>query len=363
MAKFSINYKRMPHSVNIILPAKQRKIESLESDDFCKDFREQLKAHDALDLLCLSGNSYSDVFFDELGPYLQSKKHIKRVILSDIFTTRKNEILPALRCLNKVLQNKGIQLLDMSSNALCPDGCLEIVDILKTNQELKYLYLNHVALSEAGSITIAKAIQDGKLALKSLQVIKNRIENAAPHMAKAILGMHETLEELIIYQNNIREGGMTDLLEAIHKCDKIHTLDISDNLIGDSHIDQLTGFLHKSSGLKLLKLDDCNITPDSTRKLILTITNMPNKDLQKFTYNYNDVDDVGELIQGLTEHKGLRVIECKGNDNDDVKIGHLKEIDILLESCDESEDCCDEPEDEESKIAELIKEISNLKIE
>lgn len=353
----------MSHPVTIILPAKQRKIESLESDDFCKDFLEQLKTHEAIDTFCLSGNSYSDVFFAELAPYLASKKYIRRVVLSDIFTTRKNEILPALRHLNSALQNKQVTLFDMSSNALCPDGCLEIVDILKTNPEMKYLYLNHVALSEAGAVTIAKAIQDGKLRLKSLQVIKNRMENAAPKFAEAIQSVSESLEELIIFQNNIKKDGMTKILEAINQCKKMQNLDISDNLIGDEHIDLISEILINSSGLKLLKLDDCNITAESSKRLAKILTEMPNKNLEKFTYNYNDVEDMNELLTALALHKELRVIECKGNDIDDVETEHIKHINLLLESFECSEECEEEVVDEELKIAEIIKQINSLKLD
>ena len=353
----------MSQPVTIILPAKQRKIESLESDDFCKDFLEKLKNHEAVDTFCLSGNSYSDVFFAELAPYLVSKKFIRRVVLSDIFTTRKNEILPALRHLNFALQNKQISLLDMSSNALCPDGCLEIVDILKTNPEMKYLYLNHVALSEAGAVTIAKAIQDGKLRLKSLQVIKNRMENAAPKFAEAIESVSDSLEELIIFQNNIKKEGMTRILEAVNRCKKVQNLDISDNLIGDEHMDLIAEILMGSSGMKLLKLDDCNITAESSKKLAQILTEMPNKNLEKFTYNYNDVEDMHELLAALALHKDLRAIECKGNDIDDLETGHLKHINLLLESFDCSEECEEEAVDEELKIAELINQISSLKLD
>ena len=69
------------------------------------------------------------------------------VILSDIFTSRTDEILDSLECLNEGLQNKQIELFDLSNNAICPDGCVKIKDILLTNQNMKFLILNHVALS------------------------------------------------------------------------------------------------------------------------------------------------------------------------------------------------------------------------
>ena len=109
------------------------------------------------------GNSYSDVFFKELKQYIKPIQVIKKVCLNDIFTTRKDDILDSLTHINEAFQNKGIVLFDLSNNAICPDGCEKIKEIFTTNQTLKYLYLNHSALSQAGSITISKYIIEAGL--------------------------------------------------------------------------------------------------------------------------------------------------------------------------------------------------------
>lgn len=49
------------------------------------------------------GNSYSDKFFEELSQYLEKIKVIKKVILNDIFTSRKEDLLISLDHLNKSL--------------------------------------------------------------------------------------------------------------------------------------------------------------------------------------------------------------------------------------------------------------------
>ena len=198
----------MTHQINLGLPPKEKLINSLHSDPFCEYLVKQLQAVDHIDCLYLSGNSYSNVFFEELATHLQKMKRISKVIVADIFTTRKNEILPSLRALNHALQHKGLVLFDLSSNAICPDGCLEIVDIIKTNSTLEHLILDHVALSEAGTVTIAKSINEGNLSLRTLRVIKNRIENQAPFLGLA-LERQTNLEELIIFQNSIKNQSMT----------------------------------------------------------------------------------------------------------------------------------------------------------
>lgn len=49
---------------------------------------------------------------------------------------------------------------------------------------MKYLNLNHVALSQAGTVTITDYILNGKLNLKSFQAVKNRIEIEAKKLSE-----------------------------------------------------------------------------------------------------------------------------------------------------------------------------------
>lgn len=130
------------------------------------------------------GNSYGSQFFEELLEFKDQIKEIKCVILSDIFTSRKEEILDSLGFINDFLANKNILMFDISSNAICPDGCIQLKDIIETNKNMKYLNLNHVALSQAGTVTITEYILNGKLNLKSFQAVKNRIEIEAKKLSE-----------------------------------------------------------------------------------------------------------------------------------------------------------------------------------
>ena len=51
---------------------------------------------------------------------LKMFESINKVNVADIFTSRKEEIYPSLKCLTRALSNKSILLFDISSNALCP---------------------------------------------------------------------------------------------------------------------------------------------------------------------------------------------------------------------------------------------------
>ena len=332
----------MSKKTNLILQSRQIKIESLENDPFCSEFLSNLKATAEIDLLCLSGNSYSQAFFQELSVYLSKMNRITRIILSDIFTTRKEGILPSLRALNASLQNKQIVLFDISSNAICPDGCLELIDVFKTNKTLKYVILNHVALSEAGTVTISKAIQEGGLQLKCLRVVKNRIENEAGCLAQAIENMIE-LEELIIFQNSIKNTSMTSLLQVLAKCTTLKILDIGDNHISDEHAFMVAQVITNNPHLIKLKIDDCNISKIGSQIILKSLKNLTSKNLQEFSYNYNEFESVDQILKVFKDFKSLKVLNCKGSEGDAPTLS-LEGVVIEYESDEDEEE--EEPEDD-----------------
>lgn len=357
----------MDKPINLVMPAKEKKIETLK-DPICASFLSDLEKAVVVNTLCLCGNSYSLQFFQELSPFLQKIKSINKVILSDIFVSRKEGIVPSLEILNRDLSNKGIVLLDFSYNALCPDGCAVIVDILKTNKDMKYLYLNHVALSQPGTVSICKAVIEGKLDLISFQAIKNRIEIQATWVADMVAGL-PNLEELIIFQNNIKGPEMTKLLDSLRNCKKLTHLDISDNYLKPESVDSLVELMGKHVDLRVLKIGDCNIEEEDTEKLVKSLKELEKKSLTTFTYNYNEVGDLDEFVAVLKEFKDLKSFECRGLglDEEDYEKAQavVKNVDCAFESDDEDlseeeDKPVEEKESKDDKIMRLIDEFTHL---
>lgn len=357
----------MDKSVDLILPALEIKIESLEKDPHCQEFLKQLKTAENVNLFCICGNSYSLQFFEELAPYLNKIKTIKKAIFSDIFVSRKEEIIPSLNILNKCLSNKQMILFDISYNALCPDGCAAIVDILKTNKGMKYLYLNHVALSQPGTVSICEAVKEAELDLISFQAIKNRIEIQAVKVAEMLEKM-PNLEELIVFQNNIKDEEMRKMLEALKNCKKLRYLDLSDNYLKPESVVILIDLLENYLDLKVLKISDCNIDSEDSDKLFKHLKDGKNKNLEVFTYNYNDLDDLAEATEALVDFKNLKQFECKGLGLDDEEYEEIKEkikgVDCLFESEDEDDEeevsTQKKKEDKDEKIKMLIDDFKHL---
>jgi len=354
----------MQAEINLIMPPKERKIESLEDDHLCTKFLADLKTAENVNVFCICGNSYGLKFFQELEKHSANLRSVKKLVLSDIFISRKEEIVPSLEILDRMFSNKNLIMLDFSYNALCPDGCATIVNMIKTNKSLKYLYLNHVALSQAGTVSICDAIKEGELDLISFQAIKNRIEIQAVRVAEVVAKM-PSLEELVLYQNNIKEEQMDALIDALKNCPNLKSLDISDNYIKSDSMNHLIELLENCNDLKVLKIGDCNIEDKDTKKFIQFLKSAKNKKLELFTYNYNDVDNVDKMVDALVEYKDLKTFELKGLGLDEDEVDALKEklpnVECTFESEDEEEEEA-KPVDKQSKIDQLTDEFLHLTI-
>lgn len=65
-----------------------------------------------------------------------------------------------------MLEGKNVILFNLSDNAICPDGCMEFKNFFLTNPGLKYLYLNHSALSQIGTKVICEYLMKAGIKLK-----------------------------------------------------------------------------------------------------------------------------------------------------------------------------------------------------
>lgn len=356
----------MQIDTNLIMPHRECKIESLEGNHLCVQFLADLNKTENVNVFCLCGNSYGLKFFQELEKHAKTLRSVKKLVLSDIFISRKEEIVPSLEILDRIFSNKGLVMLDVSYNALCPDGCAAIVNMIKTNKELKYMYLNHVAMSQEGTVSICEAMKEGQLNLVSFQAIKNLIETQAVKLAE-VLGNMSNLEELVLYQNNIKEEHMDVLIDSLKNCPNLKSLDISDNYIKTSSMDHLIALLEKTGQLRVLKIGDCNIDEKDTNKFIHFLETVRNNKLELLTYNYNEVTDLNRMVEVLTSYKSLKIFEFKRTDLDEDRIKSLQEklphVNCTFESDNEEEENDKaKPVDKNTKIDKLTDEFLHLSI-
>ena len=149
----------------------------------------------------------------------------------------------------------------------------------------------------------------------------------------------EDLEELILWQNNIKNEEMKILLGNLKNCHNLKTLDLSDNYLKDDDIPLLIEVLKVNKNIKNLRIGDCNVSEEGSNELINFIENSDLK-LEVLTFNYNEVENIHDFVEKL-KNKGLKLLEIKGIVDID-QFDEIKEIipecDILFESMIEDEE-------------------------
>eukprot|EP01015_Nassula_variabilis_P001574 TRINITY_DN1084_c0_g1_i23.p1 TRINITY_DN1084_c0_g1~~TRINITY_DN1084_c0_g1_i23.p1 ORF type:complete len:324 (+),score=72.25 TRINITY_DN1084_c0_g1_i23:66-1037(+) len=274
---------------------------------------------DSTKYVSISGNSYSKEFCRDFGEELKKCVNLERLNLNDIFVGRKKDEIPeSLTNLTKYLaSNEKLYAMDLSNNAIGPNGAQALAPFFETTKTLKVLIINNCGLGIEGARIIAQALQKGNVNLEVISMARNRIEDdGVTHLASSLRNMTE-LREVYVFQNFIRKEGMKNLLEALKSTTKLEALDVQDNYIIEGSVDALISIIYNSEKLKVINVSDCNISEDSNERIIeaLEATNLK---FEKFGYNYNELNDSDLAKRFLnvlvTENPNLKRLDIKGND-------------------------------------------------
>ena len=217
-------------------------------------------------------------------------------------------MVESLKIITKIFQGKHLVALDISNNAVAPTGCHALFDLIKNSDKLEFLWANNCGLAQNGVIHIAKALEEGTCPLRLLSMTRNRIEVKAAEVGKAISRL-DKLEELIMFQNGIKEEGMVGLLEGLQKCENLRKLDLSDNWFLGKSIDMLCHVIEHCKKLVEVNVGDCNLT-SADHKKILTAFKKAERQWIGFGYNYNDLNHektAKDFLEALVKHKTLQV--------------------------------------------------------
>jgi Ran GTPase-activating protein 1 len=232
----------------------------------------------------------------------------------------------SLKIITKIFQNKGIVALDISNNAVAPTGCQALFDLIKNAPTLQYFWANNCGLAQNGVIHIAKAIEEGTAPLKVLSMTRNRIEVKAVCVGKAVARLAD-LEELIMFQNGIKEEGMVGLLEGLKHCSKLRKLDLSDNWFLGKSIDLLCEVVEHNQHLVELNIGDCNLSSAEHKKLLAALEKT-DRAWEGWGFNYNELSHkktAKDFLHHLTKKQKLKWLQMKGNDFEEDLIEHFNE--------------------------------------
>jgi Ran GTPase-activating protein 1 len=341
--------------------ASQKKTYETVDDEKCQDAIKAIQENkDTITYLGLSGNSYSKNFCEGFAKLIKACPNIERLNANDCFVSRLKDDIPfSLEYLTGALisQPKFIAL-DLSNNAVGPNGAQAISNFLENSPNLRVFLINNCGLGIQGSTIIANAFKKGKVNLEVLAMARNRLENPGTIAIASALESMDRIKEVYLFQDVIRKDGMVALLSAL-MTKNLDTLDISDNFINEESVEKFCEFLEKNESIKNLNVSDCNIQKDDNKRIVESLEKSK-ASLRRLGYNHNELSDVEtakRFIDALIKkNENFDRLDIVGNEFKKAakeyyreKVGDKK----YLSAFDSDDD------DEES---ELVKEFSEMNI-
>lgn len=270
-----------------------------------------------LDYLNLEGNTLGCEAAKKIGEALKKHPEFQRALWKDMFTGRmKTEIPPALIDLSKgiMLANARLTVLDLSDNALGPNGMTGLVDLIKSSScfSLQELRLMNCGLGITGAKMLAKALTHcfnksvevgTPMELRVFAAGRNRLENEGAKALSAIFGEIGTLQEITIPQNGIYHVGMTALAEALKKNINMQVINFNDNTITARGAEPLAEALYSIEALREINLGDCLLKDEGGAILSEALVDC-HPDLEYLNLSGNEIGpDVGITIVNAMAHK------------------------------------------------------------
>jgi Ran GTPase-activating protein 1 len=177
-----------------------------------------------------------------------------------VFVQRKADEIPmALTSLTSIFIGQNLQKLDLSNNAVGPNGSAAISPYLQAAKALQVFLISNCGLGITGVTTLSEALIDGAPNLEVLAIARNRAEDKGAQALSKALANKKNFRELHIFQNVIREPGMLALVRALKTCPSLELIDVRDNYMKNEAAKELSVLIKESNKLHSLNLSDCNM--------------------------------------------------------------------------------------------------------
>ena len=150
--------------------------------------------------------------------------------------------------------NKQCKYLHLSSNKITSVGALILADALNDNKTLEELVLDDNRVCDDGVYSLVKTLSIKNNILKKLSLGNNGITNEGAKQLAQMIKTNKILTCLKLYQNEITDGGIQILADAIEKHNTtIEVLDLFENkLLTDLSVDSLLQMIEHTQSLKEL---------------------------------------------------------------------------------------------------------------
>ncbi|KFG27119.1 uncharacterized protein NESG_00194 [Nematocida ausubeli] len=370
--------------MQIISIAEEKKMYNTVED--VQDLVERIKESAAtLKGIDLSENSFSPEALEQVLIELSKIEEIETVIFKGIFTQRvKEQVYPSLQSIVKYITPlKKIVYFDISDNALSFNGMEILAPMIEKMHVLKHLVMNNNGIGIDGGVFLAKALENlskESTALESLEVGRNRLEESATKLGKA-LELFPCLDSLKIYQNSINTINIGNLLTSLG-CLSMRILDISDNFLLEYGSKVLSESM-KNWPIEYMNIADCIMSDKGLAvfesALVEHISVQGELISEKeIDMSYNDITEESvDILRAIVRKSNDTKLVLTGNEigkqemqlimkdaeNTTCEIEFEEEEDDLMFSSEEKEKTISDEEDVMRKLEEQISEITLKKSE
>lgn len=300
-----------------------------------------IESNTNLSILDLKGNTLGVDAAKAVGTALTKHPELKRALWSDLFTGRlKTEIPAALKFLCNGLIEASVSLveLDLSDNALGPNGMNGIVDFLKSSCcfSLQELRLNNNGLGPDGGTMLADSllecyeasVQAGRpLALRVFVSGRGRLEDQGAMALANVFRKMQSLEQVVMPQNGINHRGITALAEALVRNRNLRHLNLSDNTFTEKGSVSMAQAIPSLKKLEVINFEDCLVRKEGAKALASALKGGHRK-LKILRLGGNEIDTEGALAiaEAMSDKEELELLDLNANQLGDDGIDKLRSV-------------------------------------
>ena len=275
--------------------------------------------------------------------------------LRDLNLSKNNLHAPGGRALGKVLSQLSLERFDVSNTRLGDEGMAALTQSLDDACHIGHLYLSSNAIHAAGISCLADSVCEGKMVIEMCLCLshnplglKGAVALVRLLSSKHFRAYNVLLEycELTTAEDDNTRSISPRLDESITcvgireqicryeiKFSSVTVLDLCGSNFSGEGIHLLAGFMYLCPQLVVLNCDDCEITSDDLKELLLLLPQL-NLYLENWYLSMNKVDDdgVSVLIEHLPVFPSLTHIDVDNYMYDNISQGMLTTLKEICES-------------------------------
>ncbi|XP_054745002.1 ran GTPase-activating protein [Anastrepha obliqua] len=333
------------------------------------DIVKALETTKVVHYLKLGGNTLGIDAAAAIAKGLEKHPEFRKALWYNMFSRRlKTETPLSLKHLGNGLMTAGAKLtvLDLSDNALGPNGMVGLEDLLRSPvvYSLQELRLNNCGLGIGGGKMLSKAILDchkssvaagTPLQLKVFIAGRNRLENDGAKAIAKIFSTLKTLVEIAMPQNSIYHVGIAALAAGFEENHNLRILNLNDNTVTEKGAAALAEAFASTPLLQEINFGDCLLKNHGAYHFAEALAENHSQ-LEVVDLGFNEIGANGGvvLVEALQNKPNLKTLNLDGNQFGYEGRERIKEIMELsanpgaLGSFDEDQSEGEDDEDEEA---------------